>query len=251
MSGPDGLTLRARCFGDGCAASSTNDCRLTIPPSDGRRYHNAQIDDFGRPGRPPRDLHAPLELTFSARFSRPPDQLHGTAGFGLWSYPWAAPYALPRAVWFFNGTPPHRMPIAVGVPGHGWQAQVIAAPRAATLAWLLSAPLTVALLNLPPFARRLYPRIQRSVGISAAALNGDADTHHYRITLQAGRAELAVDGQTVLAAPAPHAALSFVAWIDNQFAVFDPRGRLGWGLQRDDLPQGLTISDLQLQRYLR
>jgi hypothetical protein len=243
------LPLRARCFGDGRAAADGGGWQLQLPPCDSRAYHNAQIDDFGRPGLAPRALQAPLELTFSAQFSRPPDQLHGTAGCGLWSYPWAQPFALPRAVWFFNGTPPHRMPIAAGVPGHGWQAQVIAAPRLPTLAWLASAPLTVPLLNLPPLAVRLYRRIQRSVGIGAVPLNGDADTHHYRITLRNGRAELAVDGRVVLNAAAPTAPLSFVAWIDNQYAVFDPRGRLGWGLQRDALPQALTISDVFMSTY--
>ena len=242
------VPLRARCFGDGRAERDETAWQLSIPPTDGRRYHNAQIDDFGVPGRPPRALRAPLELTFVARFSRPPDQLHGTAGFGLWSYPWARPLALPRAVWFFNGSPPHRMPLAAGVPGHGWQAQIIAAPRLPTLSWLASAPLSVPLLNVPRIAARLYPRIQRSVGISSVLLAGDDQMHRYRITLRDGRAELAVDGQTVLSAAAPSAPLSFVAWIDNQYAIVDPRGRLGWGLQRDTLPQALHFGELQVRQ---
>ena len=55
--------------------------------------------------------------------------------------------------------------------------------------------------------------------------------HTYVLDWGTERAEFRVDGETVLeGAPAPRGPLGFVMWLDNQYMVVTPWGRLGWGL---------------------
>jgi hypothetical protein len=219
--------------------------RLVCPPDPGRSYQNAQIDDYGLvPARPL--LHRPpLRLTLRARFSAP-GGLVGTAGFGFWNYPWAWPPALPQALWFFYGSPPHDMPLAVGVAGHGWKAATIDSGRASALAWLPLAPLVVPLLNLPGVNDRLWPPIQRAVGVAETLLPSElmADWHTYTIEWERHTCRLLVDGQAVIEqTSAPRGPLSFVAWIDNQYLILTPQGRVGWGLVRREDVQWMELAD--------
>jgi hypothetical protein len=219
--------------------------RLTLQGATSRAYSNAQIDDYGAlPGmallrRPP------LRLCLRARFAQAAHTMRGTAGFGFWNYFWAGGPALPRAVWFFFGSPPGDLPLATGVPGYGWKAAVIDAGRPQALAWLPFAPIAVPLMCRPAWYRRLWPRIQRAVGIAETALDVALEQWHtYEIDWGERWSTLRVDGRVVLdRAPSPRGPLCFVAWIDNQYAIVTPQGRLGWGLLEAP-DQGLEIADL-------
>lgn len=237
------MHLRPRCSGGAGVVRTTTGLRLIRPPGPANRYRNAQLDDFGRRAGPPRALRPPYTLRLRARTSHPAEQLVGTAGFGLWSYPWAWPPRMPQAVWFFFGAPPHDMPLALGVPGHGWKAAAIDAGRPAALAWLPAAPLVVPLLNLPPLYRRLWPPIQRAAGIAETIVNVDlSQWHDYDIHWGISESTLAVDGVIVLRAPSPRGPLSTVIWIDNQYAIVRPTGQLGWGLQACAEAQWLEVN---------
>jgi hypothetical protein len=124
------------------------------------------------------------------------------------------------------------MPLALGVPGHGWKAACIDARRPRALAWAPLAPLVVLANRAPALHRRVWPRVQRALRIAEAPIAplGPA----WRVCTLEWREEgarFAVDGATVLETDrAPRGPLGFVAWVDNQYMIVTPRGRLGWGL---------------------
>ena len=222
--------------------------RFVVTDASSRRYANAQIDDYQ--GLPRRRFawRPPLTLTVRARFSHPAHDgspvseaalttgLCGTAGFGFWNDPFLMTGAriptLPRALWFFYGSPPSNMRLDLHVPGHGWKAATIDALRPAAL---LLAPLAlpaVALMNLRPLYRALWPLIQRALNVREATVEVDMLAWHtYTIDWGVEQARFVVDGEPVLAgAPSPRGPLGFVMWLDNQYMIATPQGRMGWGL---------------------
>ncbi len=222
--------------GAGALEPTGSTLRFVVADATSRRYSDAQIDDYqGLPRR--RFLwRPPLRLTVQARFSHPAGELRGTAGFGFWNDPFLMTGArvptLPRAVWFFYGSPPSNMKLDLHTPGHGWKAATIDALRPSAL---LLAPLAlpvVLLMNLPPIYRALWPSIQRALNVQEAAVKMEMTAWHtYVVEWGTERAEFYVDGKPVLEnAPSPRGSLGFVMWLDNQYMVVTPWGRLGWGL---------------------
>ena len=216
--------------------------RLAIPPSDGRHYHNAQLDNYRLTSGEALPLRPPLSLRWRARFSHPSAQLRGTAGFGLWNYPWAGLPRLPRALWFFYMAAPGSMPLALDVRGVGWKAAALDTGRPSALALVPLAPVIVPLLNIPALYRRLWPWVQRACAIAETPLTEPLDRWQtYALEWGEKTARLSLNDMVVLETIAPRGPLSFVAWIDNQYAVIDPRGRFGWGLQATSETQWLEI----------
>jgi len=235
-----------------------------------RTYSDAQIDDYQGLPRRRFPWRPPLRLSVRARFSHPAAAgsctgggLQGTAGFGFWNDPFlmtgvpgARVPTLPRAVWFFYGSPPSNMKLDLQTPGCGWKAATVDALRPAALLLAPSAPLAVLLMNVPLLYRALWPPIQRALKVREAMVNGpDARTgvadfdrasgsmsavsapfamtewHTYVVDWGVDRACFTVDGTPVLTgAPSPRGPLGFVMWLDNQYMVAKPWGRLGWGL---------------------
>jgi hypothetical protein len=140
--------------------------------------------------------------------------------------------ALPRAVWFFYGSPPSNVKLDLQTPGHGWKAATIDALRPAALLLAPLAPLAVLLMNLRPLYRALWPPIQRALNVQEATVEVDMTAWHtYVLEWGAEQARFSVDGEPVLEdAPSPRGPLGFVMWLDNQYMVVTPQGRLGWGL---------------------
>lgn len=236
------LVGRARCaWADGVL-------RLVTEDAEARAYSDAQVDDF-QPGGRALLRRPPLRLVVRARFSHPEGVLRGTAGFGLWNYPFPPHPGMPRAIWFFYGLPPHAMPLAMGVPGHGWKAAVVDTGRPSALALLPLAPLIVPLLWSPALYRGLYPPIQRAVGVAEALVRAPMEAwHDYTIEWGERRSRLLVDGRVVLdEAPSPRGPLCVVAWIDNQYLVLTPQGRVWWGLLNAPGQQWLDIAGLALE----
>jgi hypothetical protein len=227
---------------------------LTLAQSGAHFYSNAQVDDYrGKAGL--RFLNTPpLTLRLRARFSHPGGLLRGTAGFGFWNYPLtmglADPPRLPAAIWFFYGSLPGNIALDRNVPGSGFKAAVIDTTRPQALALLPFAPLAVPLLNLPPIERRLWPHIQRAVGVREALVAAAmTEWHSYELRWGAKQSDFFVDGQLVLqGAPSPQGPLCLVLWLDNQYLVVTPQGRFGWGLLPLVERQWLEIADLELQR---
>lgn len=206
--------------------------RLALLGASNTAYADAQIDDYARLPRRRFPWRAPLRMTVRARAS---GVLSGTAGFGFWNNPfspfggWPAP---PSAIWFFHAAPPSDMPLAGGVPGHGWKVATIDTARPAALA-LAPLALPVALLNrVPPLQRRVWPPLQRHLRIAEATIPPlGAEWRCYTLEWLHNGARFLIDGESVLeTACSPAGSLGFVAWIDNQWMVATPQGRFGWGL---------------------
>lgn len=232
----------------------------------GFTYSDAQVDDYrlhprraprvgllapgGLPARRPFIRRPPLRVSLRARTSHPAGELLGTAGFGLWNYPFTLPPRPPRAIWFFYGSPPNDMPLAVGVPGHGWKAAVVDTGRPRALALLPFAPLVVPLLHFPALYRGLYPPIQRAAGVAEALARAPLEQwHEYVIEWGERRSRFLVDGCVVLDdAPSPRGPLCFVAWLDNQYLVLTPQGRVRWGLLEVQQRQWLELAEVRIEQ---
>lgn len=223
--------------------------RLLTEGAEAGAYSDAQIDDYeGRSGE--RLVHRPpLVLRVRARFSHEAAGLRGTAGFGFWNYPVAAPLGMPRAIWFFFGSPPGDMPLALGVPGSGWKAATVDTGRARALALLPLAPVVVPLMWSRALQRAFWPPVQRAVGVAEALVRAPmTEWHDYSIEWGERSSRFLVDGRVVLAdAPSPRGPLCFVAWIDNQYFVATPRGRLRWGTIAAPGRQWLELARLTIE----
>ena len=222
--------------GAGALEFAGSTLRLVTTDATSRSYSDAQIDDYQGLPRRRFPWRPPLRLTVRARFSHPANELRGTAGFGFWNDPFMMTGVriptLPRAIWFFYGSPPSNIKLDLHTPGHGWKAATIDALRPAALLLAPLAPLAVPLMNLPPLYQCLWPSIQRALNVREATVEEEmTEWHTYVLEWGTERAEFRVDGETVLeGAPAPRGPLGFVMWLDNQYMVVTPRGRLGWGL---------------------
>jgi hypothetical protein len=224
--------------------------RLLLPGAQHTHYANAQLDDYA--GLPRRQFpwRPPLQLTVRARSS---GQLAGTAGFGFWNHPFAptldAVPALPAAIWFFYASPPSDMPLALDGPGRGWKVACLDLTRLAALAWAPLAPPVVLLNQVPTLYRRIWPRVARSLRISETAFAGVGEVWRtYTLQWQPDYARFAVDGVTIMETERPpHGPLGFVAWVDSQWAIVTPHGRLGWGLLDVATPQWLDLAHIRIE----
>lgn len=223
-------------------------------PCSGKRYVNAQIDDYQGLSRRDFLWRPPLALAVRARFSHPAGSLLGTAGFGFWNDPflmtgWRPP-TLPRALWFFHASQPSDMSLALGVPGHGWKAAVIDALRPAAAALIPAAPFFITLLQGRDLYRLVWPQLQRILNIAERPIPVAMDGWHtYRLEWQETSTSFWVDGEPLLmGAPAPRGPLGLVVWLDNQWMVAKPTGRLGHGLLAIPHVQWMEIADLVITR---
>ncbi|NJN65776.1 MAG: hypothetical protein HC884_03215 [Chloroflexaceae bacterium] len=224
--------------GNGALEATGSALRLLMADASSRRYSDAQIDDYRVVPGHAFPWYPPLRLVLRARFSHPVGVFRGTAGFGFWNYPFLMPEGrlptLPRVLWFFFASPPSDMPLDQHTPGHGWKVAAIDAlsPRALWLAPL--APLAVLLMNHRSLYQALWPHIQRRLSISEAVVPPElemTDWHIYTIEWGTETARFSVDGQVVLEpASSPCGPLCCVVWVDNQYLVVKPWGRVGWGL---------------------
>jgi len=223
--------------------------RLLRSSATEREYSNAQVGDAADAlgWRPP------LTVTVRARFSHPVALLRGTAGFGFWNAalgPGVRSLHPPRAVWFFFGGPPHDVPLALGVPGHGFKAAILDAHHLWFFALLPAAPIGFLLMRVPTLYRRLWPLAQRAIGVEEASLVGVDLTapHTYTLHWEPGKATFAIDERTVLTTrTAPPGPLHFVAWIDNSYAIATPRGHFGVGLVAEDRSQWVDLEEVRIE----
>jgi len=227
--------------GAGALEHTGSTLRFVTADATSRKYSDAQIDDYQGLPRRRFPWRPPLRLTVRARFSHPAGALRGTAGFGFWNDPFlmtgARLPALPRAVWFFYGSPPSNMKLDLETPGHGWKAATVDGLRPVALLLAPLAPLAVLLMNVRPLYRALWPPIQRALNVGEVAVEVDMTRWQtYVVEWGVERTRFWVDSvgrddiPPLLEAPSPRGPLGFVMWLDNQYMVVTPQGRLGWGL---------------------
>jgi hypothetical protein len=229
--------------------------QLSIEPSNGQVYSNAQISDYNYQSFQFR-WRPPVRMTVTACASLPGDQMRGTAGFGFWNHPFSPDVSvrrlprLPQAIWFFFGSPPNDMQLAHGVPGYGWKASQIDAGSPSALALIPFALPALLFLRSPSIYSRTYPRIQRALAINEAKLDDAllAQTHTYTIDWRSDGATFGVDGQIVLeTSRAPRGPCGFVAWLDNQYAIVTPQGRFGSGVILIEGEQRLWLKRIAIE----
>ncbi|MEZ0396005.1 MAG: hypothetical protein ABWK53_06215 [Anaerolineales bacterium] len=247
--------LVPRLAGGGRAENRQGIWRLEIPAGSQRTYRLAQVDDYASLPRRRFPHRPPLTLSLRARFSAA--SLPGTWGFGLWNDPFGLSLgfggsagrlpALPNAAWFFHASPPNHLAFRDGVPAQGFFAGVMRAPAIPALLFAPAAP-CLPLLALRPFSRLVRRLAGGLVRQDGAPLQVEARRWHaYTLQWTAAGCRFLLDGQEVLTSPlAPRQPLALVIWIDNQFAAWQPDGRLRWGLL--DAPAAwLEIADLSLE----
>jgi hypothetical protein len=155
---------------------------------------------------------------------------------------------LPRALWFFYAAPPSDLRLAVGAPGYGWKASALDALQPAGLAALPLAALAAPAMHSHWLYRRIWPFFEHRFRISERLLDVDMTAwHDYVLDWRLESATFLVDGRSTLVASAPQGPLGLVVWIDNQYMVVHPTGRLRYGLVAKSKTQWMEIDDLHLE----
>jgi hypothetical protein len=239
------------CVNGGALLRTAEGLRFINPPLGGSAYANAQIDDYQ--GLPRRRFpnRPPLRLALRARFSHPAGLLTGTAGFGFWNDPFLMTDlrlpAPPRALWFFYAGPPSAMRLAVDTPPCGWKATTLDVLQPRALAALPLAALSIPALHVGPFYRRLWPWFARRFGIADHLLDVSMTAwHEYVLEWGTHQTRFLVDDRCVLVAPSPAGPLGLVIWLDNQYLIAHPKGRLRHGIVAKSETQWMEIADLHL-----
>ena len=82
----------------------------------------------------------------------------------------------------------------------------------------------------------------------SSALSVDVTQWHmYRLEWSPRRVVWDMDDVQVFESPvSPNPPLGLIIWIDNQFAAFTPKGKIGFGVLENPEPAWLEIADLKL-----
>ncbi|MFH1186344.1 MAG: hypothetical protein V1755_15120 [Chloroflexota bacterium] len=210
--------------------------RLAIRAGGGREYRLAQLDDHASRSRANFIWRPPLILSLRARVSSP--CVPGTWGFGLWNDPFALACgpsqectrlpALPQAAWFFSASARSHLSLREDKPANGFFAQACMSEQAG--GWLV--PVAVSFPFAPRSARR---KLSGHIHQDAAQVDSDPCAwHRYELRWLHESTEFWIDAHRLLESPVcPQPPLGMVIWIDNQYAAFDPRGRIAWGVERN------------------
>jgi hypothetical protein len=238
--------------GQGGVVRRHGSLHLSIPTAEAAAYSNAQITSYD-PKSPNFQFKAPLRMSVTSFSSLHPGDLKGTAGFGFWNHPFEPGQwwrIQPQALWFFFGAPPNNMPLADGVPGHGWKAATFDAKRKRALVLLPLAPIGVFLMRFPALYRLLWPIGQAAIGVNEVLLDPQMLNSEQTYTLEwlPDTARFSVDGKLVMETKRPpRNALGFIAWMDNQYRIVTPQGSFGGGLVDVPRPQSLVLSEIKIE----
>jgi hypothetical protein len=221
-------------------------------------FRLAQLDDHTRLARRHLVHSAPVTISLRARLSGV-DQ-PGTWGFGLWNDPFGLSIGfggnparlptLPQTAWFMHASPPNWLSFREdnrNTPANGFFAGIFCAPRLPSILFLPGL-LVLPLLAIRPVSRFLRRLADRIIHQEAVPIVLDETAwHDYSITWLRDYCLFYVDGREILrTSRSPHSPMGLVIWIDNQFATWDPQGRLAFGTLKNPAAW-LEIENLTLQ----
>lgn len=247
-----GLTSR---HSPGASVEATeNGWRLEIPTrSANRGYCLAQLDDYTSLPRGGFIHSPPWELSLRARVSQ---AVHpGTWGFGLWNDPFGLSFGfggearrlpvLPNAAWFFYASPPSWLSLHDSIPGQGFFTGTVRSPHTPSI-FLAPAILGLAMTGIKPVSRLLRQMVGGIIQQDACLVSSPVtEWHCYSINWLYEICQYSVDGRPLFSTRlSPSSPLGLVIWIDNQYAVWDARGRFGYGTLENP-PAWLEISELK------
>lgn len=232
-----------------------NGWRLGLDPGNASSYRLVQLDNYAGLARRAFPHSAPVKMQLSARASH--KELPGTWGFGLWNDPFGFSLglggtrgrlpALPNAAWFFFASPQNHLSLRNELPGSGALAATYSSPR---IPAFVLAPATVAvpLLALPLTSRWLRRQAARVIHQDVISLTIDPTLwHEYELIWQNDGIKFSVDGElTLQTAIVPRPPLALVLWLDNQFAAWQPSGRMSYGTLATPPDCWVEIKDLRL-----
>ena len=238
---------------NGGQVSSGPPKHLEIPASN-TAYTNAQLDDYHGLRRKEYLWNPGTHLSIRARFSHSAAELKGTAGFGFWNAPFGDPSvpwpASPRSVWFFFASAPNNLPLALEGPGRGWFASTIDAPLSRSGLILPAAPALLILNQFTALRSYFWPWLRSYFGISFQLIGKNLeDWHKYDLSWQSNHCKFLVDDELVhQTSHSPNGPLGFVCWIDNQYMVATPKGKVRWGTLKLGHSQWLEVEELELSQ---
>lgn len=216
-------------------------------------YSNAQIDDYPNLKRKDFVNEAPLKFKIKARL-KCEGEPKGTFGFGFWNDPFLMTEprvpSLPKAIWFFGSSSESSMNLAVDIPGHGWKMGCIDAWSWKFLMLIPTVPLSIPLMWIPFFRRKLWPIAQKFMKCHEALVPVSIkDWHEYEIDWQTDLVTFYIDGSKRFETPAPKGKLGLVIWIDNQYMKIDPRAKMKCGTIKIDEEQCLEIESFEFIKH--
>lgn len=229
--------------------------RLILPTSSHTCYSLAQIDDYLHLTRRKFPHQRPIRFELEARVSRA--GLPGTWGFGLWNDPFSMGGlaggvkrllpVLPNAAWFFYGSKENSLSLRDDLPGCGFHMKTFCSPLLPSVFSILALPILPGLL-IPPAARLLRRVLRTLVKEDAQPLAVDAtDWHAYRLTWRCDGVMFEVDGETLFnTGISSQGRMGVVIWIDNQYLLFNSKGKLRYGVLGLRSDQWLEVRHLWL-----
>jgi hypothetical protein len=230
--------------------------RLEIPTGLADRYRLAQLDDYAQLPRGGFPWRPPICLYLRARASA--ENIPGTWGFGLWNDPFGVVLlggaslfrlpALPNTAWFFFASPPNYLTLRDDLPAQGRLAATFCSPKWPAF-FLAPTLLALPLLAVRPVARLLRSLARQVVKQSAVCLEvKPTEWHHYELFWQTDRVRFYLDSNLVFETDlAPKGPLALVLWVDNQYAAFDPDGRITWGTLANSQPAWVEFGELSIK----
>ena len=229
--------------------------RLSLPPGKAGKYRVSQIDDYANLPRKEFLWQKPLRFSLQSRVSD--QQIPGTWGFGFWNDPFSFNIGiqgsgrrlpvLPDAVWFFFASPENHLSFENKKPAQGMLASVFAS-KTISPPLLVPGGVFLPLAFFPPAGRLIRKFMSRLIQYDAARIEMNlTDWHTYTIEFSREDIRYSIDEKFFFKTTCqPKGKMGFLIWIDNQYASFDPQGKIKFGTLASQREHWLEIRDLVL-----